>query len=64
MLVRVMRSQYSPLSHRGRGGIPHQKAVRLPSPLVGEGLGVGFRRQSKDFACTLDNHAGVTPLLQ
>ncbi len=30
-----------PLSHEGRGGIPHQKAVRLPSPRVGEGLGVG-----------------------
>jgi hypothetical protein len=34
-----------PLSHEGRGGIPHQKAVRLPSPRVGEGLGVGVVRR-------------------
>ncbi len=29
-----------PLSHQGRGEILHQKAVWLPSPHVGEGLGV------------------------
>ncbi len=32
-----------PLSHRGRGGISHQKEIRLPSPRVGEGQGVGER---------------------
>ena len=48
-----------PLSHKGRGGIPHQKAIWLPSPRVGEGLGVGGGRYSADFAHAL----GISDLI-